>query len=499
MIGLLLHPGKLHLDPGSETPLYRQLADAISRLIEASALGPGDRLPATRELAAQLGLNRTTVSAAYALLEQSGRIEGQVGRGSFVAARMRIGGLRAGPDWSALLPPLEVERNGLRSKIEISFASSSPGDDQLPLPQFRRIAKQVIDSPDAAGILHLGSSLGYGPLRRYLLKGAIEEGIARADDDLLITNGCQQALDLLARLFAGPGTTVITEDPVYRGLLRVFSRSGAELVGVPVNEGGLDVDALESALQRHRPRLLVVTPTFQNPTGTTLTLERRERIVELANRFGCVLVENDIYSELRYSGSAQPTLRRLDPTGSTVLLRSYSKIGFPGLRIGWVIAPRPVIACLAEAKEASDLHTGQLAQAVLLRFAESGELSRHLAHLKRSGSERLRAALDACALHLPASSRYTRPEGGLNLWLELPAPLDSETVLRRAQESGVTFLAGPYFSLRRSHRRALRLSFGGLTPRQITDGIQILGGIVERELATEPEAGGDLESAIALV
>lgn len=497
MLGLLLSLSHLALDTRSETPLYKQLADAISSLIESSALTAGDRLPATRELASQLGLNRTTVSAAYALLEESRQIAAQVGRGSFVTARENAAPA-AGRDWGSLLPPPEAEPRPLRSKIEISFASSSPAEDQLPLSPFRRVARQVIESPEAAEILHLGSSLGYAPLRRYLLKEAAEAGIARPGDDLIVTNGCQQALDLLARLFARPGVTVLSEDPVYRGLLRVFSRSGAELIGVPVDHSGIEPEALEAALQRHRPKLLLVTPTFQNPTGSTLPLERRERVVALAERFQCVLVESDIYSELRYRGASLPTLKQLDKGGSTILLRSYSKIGFPGLRVGWAIAPRPVIARLAEAKEVSDLHSDQLAQAVLLRFAESGELARHLERTRQSGAERLHAALDACARHLPARSRYTRPEGGLNLWIELPAPLSAEAVLRRAQENGVTFLAGPYFSIRPSHTRSLRISFGGLPPEQITRGIQVLGEAAESELAADA-AGNDLEPAAALV
>lgn len=501
IIGRVPNLSKLALNTASETPLYKQLAEAISDLIESSALTAGERLPATRELAAQLGLNRTTVSAAYGLLEQARQIEGQVGRGSFVAIRERGGsGARAiaGRDWEALLPPPEPQPKPSLSKIHISFANSSPGEDQLPLAQFRRIAKQVIESPDSGQILHLGSALGYAPLRRYLFKEASEAGIARPSDDLIITNGCQQALDLLARLFAGPGVTVLAEDPVYRGLLRVFSRSGAELTGVPVDDKGMNIEALETAMQRHRPKLLMVTPTFQNPTGATLPLERRERVVALAERFECVLVESDIYSELRYGGEALPTLKELDRSGSTILLRSYSKVGFPGLRVGWVIGPRPVIARLAEVKEASDLHSDQLAQAVLLRFAQSGELQAHLERMKRSGTERLQAALDACSRYLPAHSRYTHPEGGLNLWIELPAPLTSEAVLRRTQENGVTFLAGPYFSVRRLHARGLRISFGALAPEQIRRGIQIIGEAAASELAAEA-AGTDLESTAALV
>jgi 2-aminoadipate transaminase len=492
------------VDSGSDIPLYKQLAEGITVLIDTAVLRAGEKLPATRELAGQLGLNRTTVSAAYALLEEAKRIEGQVGRGSFVAGDPRAE--RAGRDWEGLLPPMDTgwklgwnpAGHKIEHRIDISFASSRPAQDEFPLNEFRRLSKQVIDSDEAGEILQLGSSHGYAPLRRYLLEDAVNAGVARAGDDLLITNGCQQGLDLLARLFASPGSSVAIEDPVYHGLLRVFSRSGTEIIPVPVDALGLDPNALEQVLQRQRPKLLVVTPSFQNPTGASLPLDRRKRIVALANRFGCVLVENDIYSELRYTGSPLPTLKELDETGNTILLRSYSKVSFPGLRVGWVIAPRPVIARLAEAKEISDLHSDQLSQAVLLRFAESGELEKHLQRTRRAGAERLNALLKACAQHLPARAKFTRPEGGMNLWIELPQPLTAELLLRRVQEKGVTFLPGRHFSPRNGHARGLRISFGGLTADQITCGIRILGQAAESEL-TAAAKNNDFEPAAALV
>jgi 2-aminoadipate transaminase len=269
----------------------------------------------------------------------------------------------------------------------------------------------VIDSPEAEHILQLGSPHGYTPLRRYLIDQAATEGIARPADDLLMTNGCQQALDLIARLFFSSDSArpVVLESPVYHGLLRVFSRSGASMIPVPVDQDGMDPDALEAAIARGNPRLAVVTPSFQNPMGTTLSLERRKRIVDLAQRSGTVLIENDIYSELRYRGKALPTLKELDPTGNVILLRSYSKVSFPGLRVGWVIGPRPFIARLAESKQISDLHSDQLSQAVLLRFAQSGELARHLQQTRVTGLRRLEAALSACEKYLPKGSSFTRP------------------------------------------------------------------------------------------
>ncbi len=467
-------------------------------MISTGAVSRGDKLPPTRELAGQLGVNRTTVSAAYALLEDNGQVDGQVGRGSFIAGDGNRP-LFADKDWESILPPVEAEWNVTRQPVELSFASSRPAHDELSLTAFRRLTREVVESAEAGDILQLGSSRGYAPFRRFLLEEARQAGIARKGDDLIVTNGCQQALDLIARVFSSQGSSFALEDPVYHGLLRVFSRTGADLVGVPVDENGLDPDALEQALARHRPQLLVVTPSFQNPTGTTLSLDRRLRIISLAERFGCVLVENDIYSELRYSGKAIPSMKELDTSGNTIQLRSFSKIAFPGLRVGWVIAPRPVIARLAAAKEISDLHSDQLSQAVLLRFVESGGLRRHLEQACFAGAERLQAALDACARCLPRGTRHTRPQGGMNLWLELPPPLTADAVLEQAEERGVTFLPGKHFSSRRSHLRALRICFGGLKPDQITRGVEIIGETAKELLGVALESSSNFAEAAALV
>ena len=471
-------PFDLTLDPYSATPLYRQLADHVSQLIAAGSIQSGDRLPPTRDLASQLGLNRTTVSAAYSALEDAGLIRGHVGRGSFVAGRPAA----AVASESAPATP----RVG--SNIEISFANSRPPADAFPVDTFRRVAREVIDSTEAAAILQLGSPLGYPPLRRHLLRIALDAGIARPNDDILITNGCQQALDLIARVFVMPRTPVAIEDPVYHGLLRVFARADAALLPVRLDNAGIDLKALEETLDRHNPKLLIVTPSFQNPTGATLGLDRRKRIVALAQRYGVMLVENDIYTDLRYRGSALPTLKELDESGNTVLLRSYSKVLFPGLRVGWIIAPRAVISRLSDTKQISDLHSDQLSQAVLLRFTESGELRKHLSTTHSAGERRLAAAVNACQSYLPSGSTFTKPDGGMNLWVELPPPLTADALLSRTQERGVDFMPGRNFSATGSHARGLRISFGGLPPDQITRGIQLLGECARRELAAASAA-----------
>ncbi len=476
---------ELVLDTTSAMPIYRQIADSLVFLIENGTLSVGEKLPATRELAGQLKLNRATVAAAYAVLEEAGLIQGHVGRGSFVAGRIF---------------PLSQSNSSPRrpDPITVNFASSRPAAAAFPLAQFRRLSKAVIDSPETAEILQLGSPHGYAPLRRYLLDKERADGIARSEDDLMVTNGCQQALDLLARSFTANGGSVLCEDPVYHGLLRVFSRAGAHLIAVPVRSSGLDLDAVEKILLHQKPRLLVVTPSFQNPTGITMPLEERKRLVELAQRSGVTLVENDIYSELRYIGEPLPTLKQLDASGRTILLRSYSKVAFPGLRVGWVTAPRDVIARLTEEKQISDLHSDQLAQAIFLRFAESGELEEHVKRTREAGRERLNAVFRACAAYWPEGGSWTRPEGGMCLWMQLPPPLTAEALLRRAHPEGVDFLPGPNFSLSSAHAHGLRISFGSLSPEEITRGLQILGRIASAELSTHWD-NVQFEGAAALV
>ncbi len=468
------------LDPGSESPLYRQLYSSIRSLIEDGRLAKGGRLPATRELAGQLGLNRATISAAYELLEADGLITGHVGRGSFVAG---AGARTTGLNWREILGPVVASSPAAPASTPLtSFSSSRPSELLFPLDEFQATCEEVIASGEVQTILQLGSPSGYPPLRRYLLEQARAEGAARDTDDILITSGCQQAFHLIQSALIRNGETVLLEDPVYPGMKNVFERSGARLTGVPVGPNGLDLEALDRRVESERPRLLAVTSNFQNPTGATLPLASRQALLRIAQAAGVIVVENDIYGALVYEGDGIPSVKQLDETGDTILLRSFSKIAFPGLRVGWAIGPRPLIEKLTEAKQWSDLHTDQLSQAILLRFAQSGRLERHRQRMLAAGRERLHAVLGACRKYLPLDVEFTRPRGGMSLWLRLPAPLDAGELLPRAEREGVTYIPGKYFAVARPEARSLRISFAGMAPEQIRSGIAVLGRIFQNEL-----------------
>jgi 2-aminoadipate transaminase len=420
------------------------------------------------------------VSAAYALLESEGLIVGHVGRGSFVT-----GGARATSDVPS----------------SASFSRSRPSELLFPLEEFRKSCAEVIASDDAAAILQLGTPAGYPPLRRYLLEQARAEGVAHESDDILITSGCQQAFDLLQRTI-GQGATVLIEDPVYLGVRSVFERAGARLIGVPVGAEGIDLESLERILAREqvreRPRLLCVTPNFQNPTGATMPLSARQALLRITRAADVTVIENDIYGPLCYQGEQIASIKRLDESGDTILLRSFSKVAFPGLRVGWVIARRAIIEKLTEAKQWSDLHTDQLSQAVLLRFAESGRLERHRGRMLLAGRERVQAALEACEKYLPVGATYTRPRGGMSLWIQLPDGLDASELLPRAEREGVTYLPGRYFAVSRPQPNGLRISFAGMTPEEIRSGLAILGRIFQAELE-RAQVRAPLREAAALV
>ena len=461
-------------------PLYQQLHRHFTELIRSGALKRGERVPPTRELAGLLGLNRTTVSAAYALLESDGLIAGHVGRGSYVTGAENEA--PEGLNWNAILEPVAALPPQASVAGAISFAVSRPSEELFPVDDFRTCCQEVMASADFGSVLQLGSPGGYEPLRQYLIESSQREGVLRAGDDLMVTSGCQQALDLARRVLIRPGDRVLVEEPVFPGLKNLFVEGGADLTGVPVGPEGIDLAQLERVLARTRFKAMVVTPNFQNPTGATVTHEARGAILRLTRTAGVPLIENDIYGQLRYDGPPITTIKAMDETGDTILLRSFSKVSFPGLRVGWAIGPRAVIARMRQAKHLSDLHSDQLSQAALLRFAVSGRLEAHQERVLQAGRERLGAALAACQRYLPRGTEFTRPQGGMNLWICLPEPVDTGELLARAQREGVTYLPGKYFSVNRPQPNALRLSFAGLEPGLIEKGVKILGEIFSSEL-----------------
>jgi len=521
----------LQVQTESHVPLYVQIRDQLRAMVHTGELRPGDRIPASRELANSLGVHRTTVANAYAELESEGLIEGHVGRGTFIrdgsedhAPSRPTNGARNGQRGFTPAPPtlgngtlrwesLFADERGEEalnriypqaSNGAISMVAARPAEEFFPVEELRSCTQAVLKQ-NGAEILQLGSSDGYEPLKRELLAQLAREGLRLKTEQLLITAGVQQSLDLLCKAFLRPGDAVVLEDPTYPGSITVFTAARVRCLGVPVRTSagagqGIDLDGVEAALSQNRVKFVLVTPDWQNPTGASLSLESRRRLLEMAARHQVAVVEDCIYSRLRFSGSRVPSLRALDRNGIVIQIDSFSKIAFPGLRVGWCIAPENVIERLRLVKQATDLHTDQLAQATLAEFTRRGGLERHLKKMRRVYESRCQALFRALERHMPEGVEWTRPDGGMCLWVTLPAGYDASELLIHARERGVLFAPGRYFFVQMPRPNVFRLGFAGIDERRISRGVEILADVLREEMRKRQRGGWRRDEArVALV
>jgi 2-aminoadipate transaminase len=510
----------LHLQPESHIPLYVQLRDQLRALVHSGELRSGDRIPASRELASQLGVHRTTVANAYAELESEGLIQGHVGRGTYICgAPVRQftppprsnGNGNGGMRWESLFADERAEE-GLSRLMpdvpadEIAFVTARPSDDFFPVEEFRACCNAVLRN-EGRRILQLGSTDGYEPLKRVLIEMLRGEGLNVRSEQLLITGGCQQAIDLLCKAFLRPGDAVALENPGYPGAIAIFSgaRVRSLAVGVEIDarrngHTGLDVNALESVLMQNRVKFIFVTPDFHNPTGTTLPVAERRRLLEIAARYQVPVIEDHIYARLRLRGAPVPSLKSLDRTGNVIHIDSISKIAFPGLRVGWCIGPESVIERLRMVKQSTDLHTDQLSQAALAEFVRRGHLARHLTKMKKVYRGRLEALEAALEKHMPAETTWSQPEGGMSIWVTLPSGLDAGELLIHVRERGVHFVPGRYFYYQHPQPNTLRLGFAGLDEKRIERGVRTLAELLKIELRKRQRgARNESLSRVALI
>jgi 2-aminoadipate transaminase len=423
-----------------------------------------------------------------------------VGRGTFICGTPakqftpppRSNGNGGGMRWEALFADERGDEGLSRLMPEvppdaIAFVTARPSDDFFPVTEFRRCCNFVLRN-EGRRILQLGSTDGYEPLKRVLIEMFRGEGVNVRNEQLLITAGCQQAIDLLCKAFLRPGDAVALENPAYPGAIAIFAGARIRTLAVAVEtdarrtgHAGLDVDALEAVLIQNRVKFIFVTPDFQNPTGTTLPVAERRRLLEIAARYQVPIIEDYIYARLRVRGNAVPSLKSLDRSGNVIQIDSFSKIAFPGLRVGWCIGPESVIERLRLVKQSTDLHTDQLAQATLAEFVRRGHLSRYLTKMRKVYRGRLEALEAALEKYMPEEVTWTRPEGGMSIWVTLPPGFDAAELLIHVRERGVLFTPGRYFYSQNPQPNTLRLGFAGLDEKRIGRGVQTLGELVKVE------------------
>ena len=494
----MFQPLEISVDLGRREgapPVYRQIADQIRADVAAGRLRPGDRLPPIRALARQLGVNRDTVALAYDALAADGMVESTVGRGTFV----RAGVVRAGdaPFRPVLAPAVERLLRFERARPNYGAAPDSvpmhapiPDTSLYPVAEFRRALARTL--ADAGGdLLRYGGPHGHAGLRAVLAERMSADGIQVEPHELVLCQGASQGISLALRLFAQPGDAIAVEEPCYTNALAALLALGLQAVPVPMTPDGADLGALAAALERPDVKALYTIPTFQNPTGITSSAARRRELLAVARACRVPIVEDASETDLHFGTPPPAPLAALDG-GSVVHLSSFSKSLFPGARVGVVAARGAALDGLLALRQATDLSAALPMQAAVAELVRNGSYDRHLGRLRRELRRRCGTLVKTLEDELPAGVRFARPEGGLQLWLELPDPVDTRELLPDALRAGVSFAPGDQFLHDGRRSSGLRLSFAQAGETALRTGAQRLGAVVRARLDARPSPATDV-------
>jgi DNA-binding transcriptional MocR family regulator len=480
----------LNLDERSRQPLFRQIIEQVRSKIESRVLAPGDKLPSTRRLADQLGIHRSTASLAYQELWALGFLDLKPGACPRVRERAAIAGpveFAGSPrmDWaaqtsrSARLALLDFRRAFAVEPVgrpgSIDFSSLGMDHRLFPLRSFRSSLNRALKKfgPD---LFRYGERAGFPPLRETLARRLRSHGVSVRSEEILVTNGSQQGLDLVCRLLAGPGRTVVLESPTYSRILPLLRFHGLKLIEIPLRREGLDLDRLNKALAAKRPAFVYTMPTFQNPSGTTTGQAHRERLLSLCEKYRVPLLEDGYDEEMKYFGRAVLPIKSMDRRGIVIYCGTFSKILFPGIRIGWVAADAACIEGLTALRTFSELSPSPILQAGIQEFCDNGAYERHIARMHRVFRKRMAAAQQALRKWIkPEWAEWDEPAGGYLIWLTLkpgpPADMDWSAELAAF---GVLAVPGHVFFSSPSPGSHLRLSISTLDEKQIETGVERL-------------------------
>lgn len=371
----------------------------------------------------------------------------------------------------------------------ISFAGGMPAPEIFPAKAFEEAAVRVLREHPATA-LQYGATEGYTPLLAQLAESTAHHGVNLATENVMITSGSQQALDLIGKIFINPGDYIVVESPTYLGAMQAWNAYGAEYISVRTDEHGMCIEELEKAL-RVGPKLIYVLPNFQNPTGCTMLLERRKQLVELADRYGVPIIEDDPYGRLRFEGQSLPSVLALDHqmrknsgsyNGNVIYLSTYSKILAPGFRLAWVVAAPTVIRKLVHAKQGCDLNSPVFNQMVIFETSKDQFIERHLEKIIACYRERRNVMLDSLAELMPSGIQWTHPQGGLFLWATLPEHISTTEIFPIAVQEKVAYVPGESFYPGGGGFNTMRLNFSYSNPEKIVEGIGRLSRVIRSQL-----------------
>jgi DNA-binding transcriptional MocR family regulator len=470
------------LERDGDVSITQQLVDRFTAAIDARELEPGSKLPPTRELAAEAGVNHLTAARVYRKLAELGYVTAQVGRGTFVRTLAPAGSASHGDDWQVYaLPPEDISYSeqvladsfSLTGQDDvISLAVGWPSPVNYPTAQVAAITAEVFEEVGGEALSYLPAE-GLFELREALAARGRRYGWAEDADEIVITSGAQQAIALTAQSILEPGDVAVVESPTFIGMMTAMRGTGARVIGVPVDDHGLDVDGLERLLARHEVKMVALQSACQNPTGRSITEERRARLAELAVERNFFVLEDRVYADMHYEGKLLRPIRELAPA-HVIYVNSLSKIVGGGLRSGWVAARGAVRERIAMLKLDADFHSPTLIQHIAARWLATGAYERHVERTIGFYRERRDALMDALERHMPGEYHADPPEGGHHLWVTLTRPLDERALYGEAARCGVAFTPGGAVTAERRSQTSFRLSFSLLDPDQLDEGVRRL-------------------------
>lgn len=482
----------LSIDKHSAVPAYRQICERVISLVGSGDLVSGDRLPPTRDLARMAGVHRSTVLRAYGELWSLGYLQSRPGSYSIIRCPEKTSAVEpAGRptviDWATV-----AERTGLgvddastwtppvrfAERDVVNFATLSADPRMSPVDDLRRCLKAVLVEEGGA-LLDYSQASGHPSMKEAIVRRMRVHGIDVSTDEVMITNGAQQGLDLVLRLLAAPGERIVVESPTYAAAIPLFRLHRLTLDAVPMLANGMDLDALDTLLQRARPSLVYTMPTFHNPTGISTSREHRERLLGLCERFAVPLVEDGFEEDLKYFGKAALPIKSMDRNGAVVYVGTFSKVVFAGLRIGWIAAPRECIRRLVGIQRASCIGGIALAQAAAARLCDLGLYDSFLKRVHASYRKRMETMLKCLGALMPAGVEWTRPAGGSTLWLTIKSPWGEESIREHMLQNGVMVASGRPFFPEDTADAHFRISISCVKESEIEEGCRRLARALE--------------------
>ncbi|WP_058485510.1 MocR-like pyridoxine biosynthesis transcription factor PdxR [Defluviitalea phaphyphila] len=478
------HFVSIQLDKKSKTPLYKQLGDALYNFIQKGVLKPNTKLPTIRTLASQLKINNVTVVNAYKYLENKGVVYAQIGSGTYVSplpSEIISPPISRKIDTDIQLKQITITKN------TINFASISPTTNLFPVEDFKEVFNQVLER-DKGDAFSYQESQGYYGLRESIVDYLKNYGINTKSDNIQIISGAQQGIDILSKALLQFGDILFVEQPTYHGAIAVFQNRGARIVEIPLESDGINIPLLEDYLKIYNPKFIYMMSYYQNPTGYSYSLNKKRKLLDLAEKYNTYIIEDDYLSDLNYSKEPNIPLKALDHRNRVIYIKSFSKILMPGLRLGFLVAPKPLLNHILSAKHTTDISTSSFIQRVFDLYLRKELWKNHINKICNIYNKRYDCFIHNINKYLDNYVTYTKPNGGLSLWLKLIPSISTKTLCDKLLSKDVIISPGSLFSTSQNFSSFIRLSFAAVDEKEIEKGLKIIKDVIEKMIDNSPSS-----------